>query len=126
MLQTDRDCLSDRRVADIWGATGDVQMKALNQPRRSETNCFAKKKATAPTTRLAATEAPEPSIARVGPSTSHAARDAMTVAMRVGIPSASAGPDPNWIHATFRECGRPALELPTAKKVRRYSLPPRA
>jgi len=66
-------------------ANRDVRMKARDQPRRSETNRFAKKKATAPTTRLAATEAPEPSIARVGASTSHAAREAMTVAMSVGI-----------------------------------------
>ena len=61
-------------------------MKAPNQPRRLETNCFAKKKATAPTTRLTAMEGPKPSIARVGASTSHAAREAITVAMTVGIP----------------------------------------
>lgn len=94
MLQTDRDCLSDRSVADIWGATGDVQMKAPNQPRRSETKRFAEKKTTALTTRLAATEAPEPSIARAGASTSHAASEAMTAARKVGIPLSIGGTRP--------------------------------
>jgi len=46
---------------------------------------FATKKATADATRLTAIDAPGPTAARTGPSTSHPATDAASMAAKVGM-----------------------------------------
>lgn len=74
-----------RSRSPVGTAPASIDCKGVQEPpRRFERNRFAKKKATALTRSVAAMEGTGPRMARTGPSTDQPAREATSIATKVG------------------------------------------